>query len=105
MNKKYRIRKNEEFEYIIEKGICLKSKYFVIYNIESKESFNRYGISVSKKVGNAVIRNKTKRRIRDIIIKSSIKNGYDYVIIVRKAAIDLNYNQMKEELLKILKGE
>ena len=66
---------------------------------------NRYGISVSKKVGKAVVRNKIKRRLKDIISKNSIKNGYDYVIIVRKAIIELSYEDMKNELLKLIKGE
>ena len=105
MNSKFRIKKNEEFEYIIGKNNVKKSKYYVIYNIERKEEYSRFGISVSKKIGNAVTRNKIKRRIRDIIIKNSIKTDKDYVIIVRKAILDLSFNQMKDELLNLLKGE
>lgn len=105
MNSKFIIRKNEEFEYIIKNGLCRKNKFFVIYNIERKLENNRYGISVSKKVGKAVVRNKIKRRLKDIISKNSIKNGYDYVIIVRKAIVELSYEDMKNELLKLIKGE
>lgn len=103
MNSKIRIKNNEEFEYIIKNGISRKNKYYVIYNIERKEQYNRYGISVSKKIGNAVVRNKIKRRVRDIIIKNSIKIGYDYVIIIRKAITDLSYEEMKSELLSLIK--
>lgn len=105
INSKYIIKKNDEFEYILNNGICVKNKYFVIYNIERKLENNRYGISVSKKIGHAVVRNKIKRRIKDIISKNSIKSGYDYVIIVRKAINDLSYSDMKSELLKLIKGE
>ena len=58
-----------------------------------------------KKTGNAVIRNKTKRRIKNIIDnnKNTIQNGYDYVIIVRKGIIDLTYKEIEQELLNLLK--
>ena len=105
MNSKYRIKKNDEFEYIINNGKLLKNKLCVIYYIESKEKFSRFGISVSKKVGDAVKRNKIKRRIRDIIIKNSIKSNYDYVIIVRKEVGDLSFNELKDGLLSLIKGE
>lgn len=85
--------------------MCIKNNYYVIYRISRKNDWNRFGISVSKKVGKAVIRNKIKRRIKDIISKNSIKNGYDYVIIIRKAILDLNYENMKKELLNLIKGE
>ena len=105
MNSKYRIKKNEEFEYIMKNGSVIKNSFYVIYNIERKEEYNRYGISVSKKIGDAVVRNKIKRRIRDIILKNSIKNGYDYVIIVRKEVGGSSFDKMKDELLSLIKGE
>jgi len=105
LNSKYRIKKNDEFEYIINNGKMFKNKLYVIYYIESKEKFSRFGIIVSKKVGDAVKRNKIKRRIRDIIIKNSIKSNYDYVIIVRKEVGDLSFNELKDGLLSLIKGE
>ena len=105
MNSKYRIKKNEEFDYIIKNGKVIKNNLFVIYNIERKKDYNRYGISISKKIGNAVLRNKIKRRIKDIISKNSIKNGYDYVIIVRKEVGVLSFNKIKDDLLSLIKGE
>lgn len=102
MNSKYIIRKNEEFEFIMKNGICKKNNYFVIYYKDRKEENNRYGISVSKKIGNAVVRNKIKRRIKDILLKNTIKNNYDYVIIIRKAINDLSYEEMKENLLCLM---
>ena len=105
MNSKYRIKKNEEFEYIIKNGSVIKNSFFVIYNIERRENYNRYGISVSKNVGNSVKRNKIKRRIKDIIIKNSIKKGYDYVIIVRKEVEGASFEKIKDKLLDLIKGE
>lgn len=60
------IKKEKEFTEIIHKCSYVKNSYFVIYYRENNK-YNRYGISVPKKTGKAVIRNKIKRRIKNII--------------------------------------
>ena len=99
------IKKQQEIDNIIKNGKMYKNRYFYIYNIYNKESKHyRFCICVSKKLGNAVIRNKNKRQIKDIIDKSnllfSIKN--DYVIILRKEINNISYSEKKEYLLEIL---
>ena len=76
MNKKYLIRKNLEFQEIIKSCKNKKSKLYVIYYRKNNNNYNRYGISVGKKVGNAVIRNKLKRQIKDILRKNTIEDMY-----------------------------
>ena len=102
MNKKYIIRKNEEIQNIINNSSKKASKFFVIYYSKNKYDYNRYCISVSKKIGKANVRNLYKRRIKDILMKNNIDNSYDYVIILRKAILDINYNSIKNELINIL---
>jgi len=65
---------------------------------------NKYGITIPKKTGTAVIRNKIKRRVKNIIDnnKNIVQKGYDYVIIVKKGIVDLTYQDMEKELLKLL---
>ena len=81
----------------------LKSKYFSIYYIKSDNTL--YGITVPKKVGKAHIRNKLKRRTKNIIItnEKDIQNNYNYVIIIKEATLDLSYGTMEKELLDLLK--
>ena len=67
MKKQYRIRKNREFSSIIEKKHSVASNSFVVYFDTKKETYSRVGISVSKKLGDAVTRNKIKRQIRMIV--------------------------------------
>ncbi len=105
MNKKYIIRKNEEISQIVKSSNKKTSKYFVIYYKDNNLSFNRFCISVSKKIGKANVRNLYKRRIKDILIKNNINSNCDYVIILRNAVLGINYNQMKDELLKLMKGD
>ena len=105
MNKKYIIKKNEEIHNIIKIGKKLINKYFVIYKKDNTLSFNRFCVSVSKKYGNAVLRNKIKRQIKDILMKNTIKDNNDYVIIIRNELINLSYKDKDESLLNLLKGE
>lgn len=105
MNKKYIIKKNEEIQEIIKVGNKLINKYFVIYNKDNNLKFNRFCVSVSKKRGNAVCRNKIRRQIKDILMKNTIKDSKDYVIIIRSELIKLSYIEKKEALLNLLKGE
>ena len=102
MNKKYIIRKNEEIQNIISNSSKKANKYFVVYYLKNNLNYNRYCISVSKKIGKANIRNLYKRRIKDILIKNKLDKSYDCVIILRKAILDINYINIKEELLNIL---
>ena len=98
------IKSSNEYTEIINNNRAKRNKYFSVYYRYNHKS-NRYGITVPKKTGNAVIRNKTKRRIKNIIDnnKNTIQNGYDYVIIVRKGIIDLTYKEIEQELLNLLK--
>ena len=103
MKKKNIIKKELEFTEIIHKCSYLKNDYFVIY-FRKNNNFNRYGISVPKKTGKANIRNKIKRRIKNIIDlnEKDIHNSYDYVIIIRKRLIELSYLEIERSLLSLI---
>ena len=104
MNKDKIIQKNETYSEIISKKQSMKSKYISIYYDKTNEN-NKYGITIPKKIGKANIRNKIKRRIKNIIItnEKNIQIGFNYVIIVKEAALELSYQALEEEILNILK--
>ena len=81
------------------------SNSFIIYYVTNNESNNRFCISISKKIGKANVRNYYKRVMKDILSKNIINTSYDYVIILRNGILNLNYLQIKDEILDILKGE
>lgn len=99
-----RIKKAKEFENLIKKGNFQKNKFFVIYYNDKKESNSRFGIAVGTKLGNAVTRNKLKRQTREIIkeIKNKFQKDKDYIIMIRKECLNLNYLEKKENLVSLL---
>ena len=98
------IKKQEEINNIIKTGNLSKNKFFYIYNKERDSKYYRFCICVSKKLGNAVVRNKNKRQIKEIIDKSNLvfKSNMDYVIILRKEISNISYENKKKYLLEIL---
>ena len=102
MNKKYILIKNEEVQKVINGSNNKANKYYVVYYLNNNIGYNRYCISVGKKIGKAHTRNLYKRRVKDIILKNNFIGSNDYVIILRKAILDLSYIDMQEELIKIM---
>jgi ribonuclease P protein component len=106
LKRKYRLTKNKDFEKIVKKGKSYFSDEIVLKWIENGLPFSRFGIVVSLKVDKkATIRNKIKRRIRDILSKNleMIKAGYDILILTRSEIKNLNYWQLKEKLENLFK--
>lgn len=101
------LKKNREFKKVYENGRSYATRNLVIYLLNyEKGKKNRYGLSVSKKIGNAVTRNKLKRRLREIIRdceKEYEFKGYDIIFIARKAVVNLNYHQLKKDVKKLYK--
>ncbi len=66
-------------------------------------SLSRYGFSVSKRIGIAVVRNKVKRRLREILRSMQVKPGWDIIFIARPAAGMADYNSLRETAEKLLR--
>ena len=105
MKKNIVVKNNYEFQKIIKTGKSVKNNEFIIYYMDNSFNKNRYGISVSKKIGNAVIRNYYKRIIRNICDKNNFiySKSKDYIIIMRKGCIDLSYDNINESFAYLVK--
>ena len=80
-----RIKKNVEFNKVIDEGKLVKSDSLTLYFLENNLGYTRIGISIPKKSGKAVVRNKIKRQIRAIISQDiKLDKSFDYVLIARK---------------------
>lgn len=107
MKKKDRVKSNILFNKVINSGKHINSKYFVICSLQKEDEQNKYGIAVGTKVGNAVTRNKIKRQMRVIIDENRdfFPNFHNYVVICKKEVLNLSFQEMKDELLKLIKKE
>ncbi|HSI68112.1 MAG TPA: ribonuclease P protein component [Planococcus sp. (in: firmicutes)] len=105
MNKQQRIKKNKEFQRVFKKGKSFANRQFIVYLLKSDQPEFRLGLSVSKKVGNAVVRNRVKRYIRQTFleIKEDLLPNADYVIIARPQAADLDFHESRKSLEHVLK--
>lgn len=104
MKKTYRVKREQDFNAIFTKGQNVANRRFVVYRLPKEQPHFRVGLSVSKKLGNAVTRNQIKRRIRHILteIRSQMTKD-DFVIIARKGVEELTYQELKQNLHHVLK--
>ncbi len=100
-NETERLRKDSDFRRVYKHGKSFANRYLVMYIMRNNLEYNRVGISVSKKVGKAIVRNKVKRRIREsfrLDVDQKIKSGYDIVFIARVAISDMQYNEINKSM-------
>lgn len=99
MKKNNIIKKNIEFDRIIKNNRSYKYKDYIIYLEKNNTDTYKFGLSVGKKVGNAVVRNKIKRQLKAIIDKNIYENGINCIIIVRKEILSKSFNDMEKDLI------
>ncbi len=97
------VRENREFTRIIQKNKPFRYKDYVIYIDKREPSVYKFGLSVGKKVGNAVVRNKIKRQLRSILDKNDYKNNFDCIIIVGRGILKRSFLEMQDNLNFALK--
>lgn len=105
MKKSYRLKTNKEFQHVFKKGTSFANRQLVLYYLPKEgQAHFRIGLSVSKKVGNAVVRNRIKRYLRQAFLEleGEIKQSYDFIIIARVPTKDLDFHQVKKSLTHLL---
>ena len=105
MDKSFRLTKNFEFKKVYEARRRWSSPFFTMYVKKNQLDKTRLGVSISKKVGKSVLRNKIKRRIKEIFRNNmeKIKKGYDVVISVKPEAANADFKSMENQLKLLLK--
>ena len=106
------IKKRIDFIKVSKKGKKKFTQGFILQKYKrdflskEKENTARVGLTVTKKIGSAVVRNKIKRRFRSIIKEVSseyLKKNYDYVIIANKKSLVMNYIELRNDVIKVVK--
>ncbi|MHB9095231.1 MAG: ribonuclease P protein component [Eubacteriales bacterium] len=94
---------NKEFSNVFNHGGSVADRLLVVYSLPNGKPYTRFGLSVGKKVGKAVTRNRFKRILREICRSNLpiIKEGYDCVIIARPRILGENYRNIEKSFIKV----
>ena len=97
------LKKNTDFRQVYRSGKSKADRLLVLYVLENKTKRNRLGISVSKKVGNSVVRHRIKRLVKESyrLNEDRFLFGWDIVFVVRVAAGSADYHQIESSLLRL----
>lgn len=97
------LKKNRDFQNVYKKGTSFANSYLVMYILENGLQENRIGISVSKKVGNSVVRHHLTRLIRESyrLSEEHFQCGIDIVVIARTSAKGRNYHEIESALIHL----
>jgi ribonuclease P protein component len=105
LDKKRRINRGKEYGFLYKNGRKINGRYIIVFIKENNLEHNRFGIVTSKKIGNAVIRNRAKRKIREVIRKNLqiIRPGYNIVVIARFNIKEVIFDLIEKDYLRIMK--
>ena len=98
------LTRKRDFEAVFQEGINSASRYLVMYARPNELNVSRFGLSVSKKVGKAVMRNRLKRLLREAMRKGleGLSPGYDFVIIARKSSVEAELDDFIRDIKRFL---
>ena len=100
-----RLKKRYQFNYVYRAGEHFSSEHIVLYVVASKTKNIKVGLAVTKKIGHAVVRNRVRRRLREVI-KSQIPNlkqTFNIIIVARENITSASFEKLSIEFTKLLK--
>ncbi|NLK94936.1 MAG: ribonuclease P protein component [Clostridiales bacterium] len=108
----YRLKKNKEFRFVYRRGKSYANDLLVLYILKNNRNkdtqgnmYNKVGVSVSKKVGNSVVRSRSKRLILENyrLALDNLKIGYDFIFVARTKIKDKNYHDVNKSMNNLFK--
>ena len=99
------LKKNSDFQLVFKNGKSKANRHFIMYILKNGSDKNFLGISVSKKVGNSVVRHRVKRLIKESyrLHENMFNSGLNIVVIAKKGADEIDFHQAENSLLHLMK--
>ena len=104
MNPEITVKENYEFRRIYRKGKSVVVPSMVLYCQRNRQGRTRLGVTVSTKLGKAVVRNRVRRRLREIwrLNKKDMEPGWDIILVARVRAVDMPYQKLDKMYRRLL---
>ena len=101
-----RIRKKKDFSYLYNKGFFARGKYFNLIYLPNNLPYSRMAVVASKKIGNAVERNKVRRRIRELFRRNKdlLRSPVDLIVLTKKGVRDASWENMKTQYFSMIEA-
>lgn len=105
LKRENRLKKRYQFNYVYKAGEHFSGEFMVLYTASSKTKNIKVGLAVTKKVGHAVVRNKIRRRLREIIKKQlpNLKQNYNIIVVARDNISKASFVELENEFIKLTK--
>lgn len=105
IGKEFRIRESQQYNNIYQNGKKYLSKCLIVFVLKNDLGINRFGIVTSKKVGNAIKRNKAKRRLTALVEENrlNLQQGYDFILVSRPLISKTDYSQLEKDFVSVMR--
>ena len=103
MDARVTVKQNSDFRRIYRRGRSAVSGGVVVYCLKNRKGMSRLGVTVSTKLGHAVVRNRVRRRLREIfrLNQSGLAQGYDMILVARTRAVGAEYRELERAFLNV----
>jgi ribonuclease P protein component len=103
LKKSDKLRKNKSFQAVYKGGKSVSNRFLVLYMLPNQSSGNKVGFAAGKRLGNAVVRNRVKRMMREAfrLNRSSLPNGYDFILVGRKPVVGVKAQEVTSAFLNL----
>jgi len=104
MNPAVTVKENHIFRRMYRKGKSAVTPCFVVYCMKNRQGRSRLGVTVSTKLGHAVVRNRARRRLRELyrLNRGSMVSGYDVILVARRGSCDGDFERMQKQYRQAL---
>jgi len=103
MQRRHRLTSSKQFSQIHREGLSIANRFLVVRVLSNGLEHSRFGFLVSKRIGNAVVRNRVKRRLREAVRLSLVKPGWDAVFIARRDISRADFQELKQATENLLR--